>query len=122
MTDAKKKAAARVARHKRIRKAMAGSPERPRLCVFRSSKHIYAQLIDDVAGRSLAVVSTLSKDLRGDVTDKKKIEASKMVGLKIAEIAKEKGISNVRFDRGGFLYHGRVRALADGAREGGLEF
>ncbi len=122
MTDAKKKAEARIARHKRVRRTLSGTSDRPRLCVFRSSKHIYAQLYDDVAGQALATVSTLSKDLREAVAKKSKKEASRIVGLKLAEVAKEKGITSVRFDRGGFLYHGRVRALADAAREGGLEF
>jgi len=119
---AKRRRESRVARHARVRKTVVGTPDRPRLAVFRSGKHFYAQIVDDVAGRSLATVSTLTKGVRDEVKGKKKTEASAVVGKKIAEVAKEKGIGAVRFDRGGFLYHGRVKAFADSAREGGLEF
>lgn len=122
MDIAKERREARRARHQRVRKVVAGTAERPRLAVFRSSKHIYAQIVDDVAGRSLAAVSTLSKGVRDEVAKKKKSEAARVVGQKIAEAAKEKGITTVRFDRGGFLYHGRIKEVAEGAREGGLEF
>ena len=93
---------------------------RPRLSIFRSGRHIYAQVIDDAAGRTLAAASTLDKDLRGQASAN--IEAAKEVGKRVAEAAKQAGVTQVVFDRGGFLYHGRVKALADAAREGGLEF
>ncbi len=102
-----------------VRKAADG---RPRLSVFRSGKHIYVQVIEDGEGRTVAAASTLDKDLRGTVKDGANIEAAKAVGALIAERAKAAGISQVVFDRGGYLYHGRVRALAEAAREGGLEF
>lgn len=107
---------------KRIRKKVAGSPERPRLAVFRSKEHIYAQVIDDDAGRSLCAASTLDKDLRKGESRGGTVAAAKAVGSLIAQRAKDKGIQTVVFDRGGFLYHGRVKALADAAREGGLKF
>lgn len=103
--------------HSRIRKKISGTAERPRLNVFRSNKSIYAQLIDDIAGNTLAAAST--KDVTSAGT---KSEKSKAVGVLLAEKAKAAGISSVVFDRGGYLYHGRVKALADGAREGGLDF
>ncbi len=104
-------------RHRRVRKKVVGSPERPRLAVFRSNRHIYAQVIDDVAGRTLAAASSLVVDNGGDQK-----ATAKAVGAAVAEKAKAAGITRVMFDRGGFRYHGRVQALADGAREGGLEF
>ncbi|MDQ3785568.1 MAG: 50S ribosomal protein L18 [Actinomycetota bacterium] len=110
------KAKARSARHRRVRKKVTGTPERPRLAVYRSNRHIYAQVIDDVAGRTLASASTLADGTSGD--PKKK---AKEVGLAVAEAAKTAGVGKVTFDRGGFKYHGQVRAVADGAREGGLE-
>ncbi|HEX4835566.1 MAG TPA: 50S ribosomal protein L18 [bacterium] len=113
---------ARQRRHLRIRKSLVGTPERPRLCVFRSSIHIYAQLIDDRAGRTLAAASTLDPEIRERAASAKKADAGKMVGQLIARLAQERGVRRVVFDRGGYVYHGRVRALADGAREGGLEF
>ena len=113
---------ARLKRKKRIRKKISGSPERPRLSVFRSSKHIYAQLIDDDSGATLVAVSTLHPDVRQQEKVKGKIEDAKRVGTMIADEAKAKGITQVVFDRNGFLYHGRVRALATAAREAGLEF
>jgi len=122
MSEAQTRRKARLGRHRRIRKIVFGSPDRPRLCVFRSGKHIYAQIVDDVSGRSLGSVSTLSKAIREETRGMKKTDASRAVGKKIAEVAKEKGVSEVRFDRGGFLYHGRIKAVADGAREGGLKF
>ncbi|KPJ60951.1 MAG: 50S ribosomal protein L18 [Latescibacteria bacterium DG_63] len=112
----------RKKRHQRVRRRISGIPERPRLCVFRSLKHIFAQLIDDCAGRTLVSASTLSKEVRESVSQKPRIEASKVVGVLLAEKAKAKGIATVTFDRGGYLYHGRVKALAEGAREGGLKF
>ena len=113
---------ARLKRKKRIRKKISGNPERPRLSVFRSSKHIYAQLIDDDSGATLVAVSTLHPDVRQQEKVKGKIEDAKRVGKMIADQAKAKGITEVVFDRNGFLYHGRVRALATAAREAGLEF
>lgn len=108
----------RSARHARLRKTISGTAERPRLSVFRSLKHISAQIIDDTTGTTLVAASTVEKDLgvKGGV------DGAKTIGLKLAERAKEKGISSVVFDRGGFRYHGQVAALAEGAREGGLEF
>ncbi len=113
---------ARLKRKKRIRKKISGSPERPRLSVFRSTKHIYAQLIDDDNGVTLVAISTLRPDVRQQEKVKGKIEEAKRVGKMIADEAKAKGITEVVFDRNGFLYHGRVRALATAAREAGLEF
>ena len=108
----------RVARHERLRKKVAGTPERPRLAVFRSLKHISAQIIDDSTGTTLAAASSLEKS----IDTKGNAEGAKAVGAKLAQRAKEKGINAVVFDRGGFQYHGRVASLAEGAREGGLEF
>ena len=113
---------ARLKRKKRIRKKISGNPERPRLSVFRSSKHIYAQLIDDDNGVTLLAVSTLRPEVRQQEKVKGKIEDAKRVGKMIADGAKAKGINEVVFDRNGFLYHGRVRALATAAREAGLAF
>lgn len=112
----------RVRRHFHIRKRIEGTTARPRLCVFRSIKHIYAQVVDDTEGKTLASASTLDKDLKGKVGYTGNVSAAKAVGQLVAERAKAKGIELVVFDRGGFLYHGRVSALADGAREGGLKF
>ena len=95
---------------------------RPRLSVFRSSKHIYAQIIDDAKGETLAAASSLEKEVRGDAKTGANVDAAKAVGVRVAERAKEKGVKQVVFDRGGYLYHGRVKALAEAAREGGLEF
>ena len=113
---------ARKRRHRRIRNRISGTVERPRLNVFRSLDHIYAQVIDDVAGITLVSASTVDKGLREEVSGKSKKEQAAMVGKAIAERAKVAGVSTVLFDRGGYLYHGRIKALADGAREGGLEF
>ncbi|XVG96097.1 50S ribosomal protein L18 [Eubacteriales bacterium KG127] len=110
----------RVKRHQRVRKNLIGTPEKPRLCVFRSNKNISAQIIDDIAGVTLASASTLEKELKSENGGNK--EAAKKVGELIANRALEKGIENVAFDRGGFLYHGRVKELAEGAREAGLKF
>jgi large subunit ribosomal protein L18 len=112
----------RERRKLRIRKKVSGSSARPRLTVFRSAKHIYAQVIDDSTGQTLAHASTLSKDLRGTLDDDKKVDAAKKVGALIAKICKSKKIDRVVFDRNGYLYHGRVSALAQAAREAGLEF
>jgi large subunit ribosomal protein L18 len=112
----------RLKRKKRIRKKLSGSPERPRLTVFRSDKHIYAQIIDDTAGASLAVASTLSPDYKQMDPVKGKVEGAKRVGQLIARKAMDKGITKVVFDRNGYIYHGRVQALADAARQAGLDF
>ncbi|MDP3181618.1 MAG: 50S ribosomal protein L18 [Desulfobaccales bacterium] len=114
--------AARLKRQQRIRKKISGSGERPRLSVFRSARHIYAQIIDDSQGRTLAAASTLSPEVRGKLGGLKKAEAAREVGKLLAVKAKEKGISSVVFDRNGFLYHGRVKAVAESCREHGLEF
>jgi len=112
----------RERRKLRIRKKVSGSTARPRLTVFRSAKHIYAQVIDDTTGQTIAHASTLSKDIRGTLDDDKKVDAAKKVGTLIAQICKSKKIDRVVFDRNGYLYHGRVSALAQAAREAGLEF
>lgn len=113
------RAKARAKRQIRVRAKISGTPDCPRLNVFRSAKHIYAQLIDDVNGVTLAAASSLSKDFEGNGGNK---EGARKVGQLIAEAAKAKGIENVVFDRAGYLYHGRVQELADGARESGLKF
>ena len=113
---------ARKRRHRRIRTKISGTAERPRLNVFRSLDHIYAQVIDDVAGKTIASASTIDKALRADVTGKSKKEQAELVGKAIADRAKAAGVSTVLFDRGGYIYHGRVKALAKGARDGGLDF
>jgi large subunit ribosomal protein L18 len=105
--------------HKRIRSRVAGTPERPRLAVFRSVNHIYAQVIDDQQGHTLVAAASTERDLRGKGGN---VTGAKQIGKAVAERAKEKGITRVVFDRGGYLYHGRVKALADAAREAGLEF
>lgn len=110
----------REAVHKRIRKSLSGTTERPRLAVFRSVNHIYAQLIDDSNGATLAAASTTETDLRGESGGN--AAAARQVGKRIAERAKEKGVTRVVFDRGGYIYHGRVKNLAEAAREAGLEF
>jgi large subunit ribosomal protein L18 len=116
----KKKQESRVRRHNRVRKKVRGTAERPRLAVFRSSKHIVAQVIDDISGRTIAAASTHEKDLRTGATGNK--DAAATVGRLVGERAKAAGVTKVVYDRGGFLYHGRVAALADAAREAGLEF
>lgn len=110
---------ARLRRHRRVRGKISGTAERPRLNVFRSSTHIYAQVIDDIAGHTLCAASTVEKGFEGSTGNK---EAARKVGQMIAQRAKEKGISTVVFDRGGYIFHGRVKELAEGAREGGLNF
>jgi large subunit ribosomal protein L18 len=112
----------RERRKLRIRRKINGTLQKPRLSVFRSAKHIYAQVVDDVAGKTVAHASTLSRQVRGDVTDVSKLEAAKKVGQTIAQLLLAKGIDKVVFDRNGYLYHGRVRALADAARAAGLKF
>ena len=113
---------ARKRRHRRIRMRISGTAERPRLNVYRSLNHIYAQVIDDVAGHTIASASTLDSALVADLEGKTKREKAEAVGKSVAQKAKDAGISEVVFDRGGYLYHGRVKALADGAREAGLKF
>ncbi len=122
MAKTSPKHTARIRRHQRVRATISGTSERPRLNVFRSSEHIYAQLIDDVAGHTLASASTIDGELRKQAADLNKTEAARLVGKAIAERARKAGITAVVFDRGGWRYQGRVKALADGAREGGLEF
>jgi large subunit ribosomal protein L18 len=116
------KRTARLRRKRRIRKTVAGSTERPRLSVFRSARHIYAQVIDDTVGKTLVGVSTLTKEVRDNVTGLKKRDAAEKVGEEVARLCKESGIEQVVFDRNGYRYHGRVSALAQGARKGGLKF
>ncbi|WP_120465268.1 50S ribosomal protein L18 [Paenibacillus aceti] len=113
---------ARLKRHLRVRKKVTGTAERPRLNVFRSSKHIYAQLIDDVAGVTIVSASTADKELSGDIKNGGNVESARKVGELIAKRAQEQGKKVVVFDRGGYLYHGRIQALAEAARETGLEF
>jgi large subunit ribosomal protein L18 len=112
----------RERRKLRIRGKISGTSERPRLSVFRSAKHIYAQVIDDSDGRTIAAASTLSRDLKGTLESDNKSDAAKKVGALIAKICLEKQVEKVVFDRNGYLYHGRVRALAEAAREAGLQF
>ena len=122
MAKNKSRSVARIRRHRRVRKHVSGTPERPRLNVFRSLNEIYAQIIDDEAGNTLVSASTIDSELRSKVANLTKTEQAKQVGLAVAERAKAKGIETVVFDRGGYRYIGRVKALADGAREGGLQF
>jgi len=119
---AKQRRDARAKRQVRVRKKVRGTMERPRLCVFRSAKHIYVQIIEDVTGRTLATASTANKDVAEGVKYTGNVEAAKAVGQTIAKKALEQNIKQVVFDRNGFLYHGRVKALADAAREAGLSF
>jgi large subunit ribosomal protein L18 len=114
----------RQRRKRRIRKHVSGTTERPRLTVFRSSKHIYAQVVDDTGpcSRALTAVSTLTKDVASGLGEKTKLEQAKVVGAAVAKACLAKGVTKVVFDRNGYLYHGRIRALADGAREAGLDF
>ena len=115
--EAKQKVSRLKRRHRRVRKSIVGTPERPRLAVYRSNRHIYAQVIDDFAGRTLAAASSLSVTDGGD-----RKAVAKAVGTTVAEKAKAAGVTQVAFDRGGFKFHGRVQSLAEGAREAGLEF
>ncbi len=114
--------AARQRRHLRVRKKISGTSQIPRLSVFRSLKHIYAQIIDDVSGRTLISASTLDPDIRDQVAELSKTEQAQLVGRRLAEKALSNGVTQVVFDRGGYQYHGRVKALADASREGGLKF
>ena len=108
--------------HRRIRQKISGNVNRPRLCIYRSSKYIYVQIVDDSQGKTLVAASTAEKDVRGNLKQGGNIEASKIVGKAIAERARAKGIEAVVFDRGGYLYHGRIKAVAEAARESGLKF
>ena len=119
MVSKKSRSEVRAKKHYRLRNHISGTAERPRLSVFRSENHIYAQIIDDVAGSTLVSASTVEKSFEGNGSN---IEAAKKIGTIVAERALQKGIEEVVFDRGGYIYHGRVQALAEGAREGGLKF
>lgn len=121
MDVAKFRRASRLKRQSRVRKKVVGTPERPRLSVFRSSGHIYAQIIEDTSGNTLAAASTLSKNVSAELKSKGNVEAAKAVGSAIAKLALAKNIDTVVFDRNGFIYQGRVQALADAAREAGLK-
>ncbi|MCX7846161.1 MAG: 50S ribosomal protein L18 [Dictyoglomaceae bacterium] len=122
MIDKESRKEKRKIRHSRIRKKVFGTPERPRLSVYKSLRYIYAQIIDDTKGHTLASASSLEKELKLQLKSTDNIEAARLVGKTIAKRALEKGIKKVVFDRGGFLYHGRIKALADSARAEGLEF
>lgn len=119
---ASSKAEKRRKRHRRVRKKVIGMPERPRLCIFKSSSHIYAQIIDDMSGLTLVSAASVEKDVRGAEGHKGNVGTAKVIGGMIGKRALDKGIKKVVLDRGGFIYHGRVKALADAARETGLEF
>ena len=122
MGSLNQKTQARLKRKKRIRKKLVGSPNRPRLCVFRSAKHIYAQVIDDSAGLTLAAASSTEKAVQQKLESKNKLADANAVGQMIGQRAIEKGVTQVVFDRNGFLYHGRIKAVSDGARKAGLKF
>jgi large subunit ribosomal protein L18 len=113
---------ARYRRHHRVRQKVSGNSARPRLCIFRSLNHIYAQIIDDVRGHTLASASTLDAEMKNNANGKSKTDKAGLVGQLLAKRALENGINEVAFDRGGYKYHGRIKALADAAREGGLKF
>lgn len=121
-TRTSKRDLGRKRRHVRVRARVSGTSDRPRLCVFRSLRHIFAQVIDDNSGRTLATASSLSKEIRESSEKRPKAKVGKAVGMLLAQKARALGIEAVTFDRGGYLYHGRVKALAEGAREGGLKF
>ena len=122
MVSKKSRQEVRMNKHRRIRNRLNGTPERPRLAVFRSNNHMYAQIIDDTIGNTLVAASTVEKDVRAELEKTNNVDAAAYLGTVIAKRALEKGISTVIFDRGGFLYQGKVAALADAAREAGLEF
>ncbi|PLY01136.1 MAG: 50S ribosomal protein L18 [Desulfuromonas sp.] len=122
MNAAAERRQARIKRQVRVRQKVRGTEERPRLCIFRSAKHMYAQIIEDTTGKTLVSVSTVNKDLAKGVKCSGNVDAAKVVGAAIAKRALEKNIKQVVFDRNGFLYHGRVKALAEAAREAGLSF
>ena len=122
MVNKQSRSEIRVKKHNRMRNRFAGTAERPRLAVFRSNNHMYAQIIDDTVGNTLVSASTLQKDVKANLEKTNNVDAAAYLGKVIAEKALEKGIKDVVFDRGGFIYHGKVQALADAAREAGLEF
>ena len=122
MVNKKSRALVREKKHRRMRNHLSGTAERPRLAVFRSNNHIYAQIIDDTVGNTLVAASTMEKEIKASVEKTNNVEAAAAVGTAIAKKALEKGITTVVFDRGGFIYHGKVQALADAAREAGLDF
>ena len=122
MVSKKTRAEVRTKKHNRMRNRFSGTAERPRLCVFRSNNHMYAQVIDDTAGNTLVSASTLEKDVKAELEKTNNVEAAAYLGTVIAKRALEKGIKTVVFDRGGFIYQGKVAALAEAAREAGLEF
>ncbi|MBR5338261.1 MAG: 50S ribosomal protein L18 [Lachnospiraceae bacterium] len=122
MIKKRSRADVRIKKHNRMRNHISGTAERPRLAVFRSNNHMYAQIIDDEEGSTLVAASTLDKDVKADLSKTNNVEAAAKVGTAIAKKALDKGIKTVVFDRGGYIYHGKVQALADAAREAGLEF
>jgi large subunit ribosomal protein L18 len=122
MSSTNPRSAARIKRQARIRKKIKGTPQRPRLSVFRSAKHVYAQVIDDTAGATLVTASSVEKDFKAQDKFESKRAAAAYVGKMVAQRALDKGIQQVVFDRNGFLYHGRIKAISDGAREAGLKF
>ena len=122
MVSKKSRQEVRVKKHKKIRNRFSGTAERPRLAVFRSNNHMYAQIIDDTVGNTLVAASTLEKDVKAELEKTNNVDAAAYLGTVIAKRALEKGINTVVFDRGGYIYHGKVAALADAAREAGLEF
>ena len=122
MVSKKSRSEVRIKKHNRMRNRFAGTTERPRLSVFRSNNHMYAQIIDDVAGNTIVAASTLDKDVKAELTKTNNVEAAALLGKVIAKKALDKGINTVVFDRGGFIYQGKVQALAEAAREAGLEF
>ena len=122
MINKESRSAIRVKKHMRVRNRLAGTTERPRLAVFRSNNHMYAQIIDDTVGKTLVSASTLDKDVKAELEKTNNVEAATVVGTVVAKKALEKGITTVVFDRGGFIYHGKIEALADAAREAGLKF
>jgi large subunit ribosomal protein L18 len=122
VTNLSKLRNSRERRHLRVRKKISGTSDRPRLCVYRSLNHIYAQVVNDSSGTTLAAASTLEPEVRCQVADKSKVDEAKTIGELLAKRARDRGITKVVFDRGGFMYHGRVKALADAAREAGLAF
>ena len=122
MVSKKSRTEVRVKKHNRMRNHLAGTAQRPRLAVFRSNNHMYAQIIDDTVGNTLVSASTLDKDIKAELEKTNNVDAAAKLGTVIAKRAIEKGIKEVVFDRGGFIYHGKVQALADAAREAGLEF
>ena len=122
MVSKKSRAEIRAKKHRRLRNHISGTAERPRLAVFRSNNHMYAQIIDDTAGNTLVAASTLQKDVKAELEKTNNVDAAAYLGTVIAKKALEKGITTVVFDRGGFIYQGKIKALADAAREAGLEF